>query len=857
MMVNTTRAVLASLLCTLVASIAPVAAQSLPIVIETPVPAGVRYDPAVPGPDRVLGHRIGERHTRPDQVTEYFRAIAAVSPRVVLQEHGRTHEGRPLIHAIVTSPANHARLEEIRRANLRLSDAPESVSDVELAGMPAVAYMNYSIHGNEASGTEASLLLLYHLAAGDGAAVQRVLDETVVIINPMLNPDGRDRFVDWVNGNRGGAAVADPQDREHNEPWPGGRTNHYWFDLNRDWLPLVHPESRGRVELYHRWRPQLLTDYHEMGSEATYFFMPGVPSRTNPLTPVVNQQLTASIAEYHARELDRIGALYYTAEGYDDFYYGKGSTFPDVQGTVGILFEQASSRALERETQNGVLSYAFTVRNQFLASLSSLAAAVELRERLLRYQRDFYAGADEWARRHPVKGYIVSLDEDRTRAEELGRLLQAHRVRVHGLARDVEVEGERFRAGSAYVIPVDQPQARFITAVMEPVHEYQDSLFYDVSTWTLPLAHGVRHVQLRSAPGRALGAELPPIELTPGELVGGRASYAYLIPWDRYFAPRALHRLQEAGVRARLMMGSFSAAVDGRVVEFPRGTVVVPVAQGDASADTVHALVRKAVESDYVRIYATGTGLTPGGYDLGSRAAAVLERPRIALLTGSGASPYHAGETWHLLTHRFGIPVSLLDVDAVRGADLDRYNTVVLAGGSYASLDAAKIGAWVRSGGRVVAMGNAVEWLVRHELLDLEPREADLEGRFQDTPYADLSDARGAQVIGGAILGARLDTTHPLSFGYGDVVPLFRQGEHAFKADVRPGTLVGRYLDAPVLSGYASRPRREQLAGSAAIVAERRGRGSVMGFMDHLNFRGHWYGTNGLFLNAIFFGGAF
>ncbi|HSH44250.1 MAG TPA: M14 family metallopeptidase, partial [Longimicrobiales bacterium] len=500
-------------------------AQEIPIAIETPVLPGVTYDDAVPGPDDVLGYRIGERHTLPHEVVEYFRTVAESSPRVVLEEHARTYEGRRLVHAIVTSPENHARLDEIRRANQRLSDAPETVSDAELATMPAIAYLNYSIHGNEASGTEASLLTLHHLAAGQGAPVESVLDNVVVIINPMLNPDGRDRFADWANRNRGGVAVSDPQDREHREAWPGGRTNHYWFDLNRDWLPLVHPESRGRVSVYHEWRPQVLTDYHEMGSDNTYFFMPGHPGRTNPFTPDVNQELTAEMATYHARLLDGIGSLYYTAEGYDDFYYGKGSTFPDVQGTVGILFEQASSRALERDTDNGLLTYAFTIRNQYTASLSTLEAAVAMRERLLRYQRDYYATADDWADDHPVKGYVVSLDADRTRAQALAELLQSHRVTVHELARDVEADGQRFQAGRAYVVPVDQPQARLIASVMEPMHEFQDSIFYDVSTWTLPMAYGVQYAELTDGPGRLLGPELPPVTLDGGELVGGQASY--------------------------------------------------------------------------------------------------------------------------------------------------------------------------------------------------------------------------------------------------------------------------------------------------------------------------------------------
>ncbi|MFW5950502.1 MAG: M14 family zinc carboxypeptidase [Gemmatimonadota bacterium] len=848
---------LAALILTAAAPGSAARAQELPIAIEMPVPAGVTYDLTLPSPEAVLGYRIGARHTLPHEIVDYFERVAAASPRVVVEEHGRTYEGRPLVHAIVTSPENHARLEAIRAANLRLSDAPETVSDAELEGMPAVVHMNYGIHGNEASGGEAAMLLLYHLAAGAGAPVASVLDSAVVIINPMLNPDGRDRFADWVNRNRGGVAVADPQDREHREAWPGGRTNHYWFDLNRDWLPLVHPESRGHVAVYHRWRPQVLGDFHEMGSHRTYFFMPGVPSRTNPLTPAANQELTAAIADYHARALDGIGSLYYSAEGYDDFYYGKGSTFPDAQGTVGILFEQASSRALERETENGLLTFAFTVRNQLATSLSTLAAAVDLRERLLRYQRDFYAEAHDWARSHPVKGFVVSTAERRTRAQALAALLQSHRVRVHALARDLNVEGRRFRAGEAFVVPMDQPQARFVAGVMETAGEFADSIFYDVSTWTLPLAYGVHYAELDREPGRALGDVLPPVSLDGGALVGGTAGYAYLLPWDRYYAPRALHRLQATGARARLMTTPFSADVGGTTMELDRGVVVIPVTQPGVDPGAIHTAVREAVERDHVRVYATDRGLTPAGVDLGTPSAAVLPPPRIALLTGRGASSYHAGATWHLLSERFRIPVSLLEVDAVGRADLDRYNTLVLAGGDYQGLDAGRVRDWARGGGRLIALGDATTWLVANGLLDAEPRELDLDARLEGVPYADLADARGAHVIGGAIFGIRLDATHPLAFGYDGVVPVFRDGEHAFDTGGSPGTVVARYLDEPLLSGYTSGDRQRQLAGSPAIVATRHGDGRIVAILDRPNFRGFWYGTNGLFLNAVFFGNAF
>ena len=246
---------------------------------------GVRYNSSIPKPEEIIGHQIGTRHTRTDQVVDYFEVLAARSNRIILNDHALTHEGRRLIHAIVTHPDNHKNLETIRGANLKLSDKPNTVSDQGLNAMPLVAYLGFSIHGDEASGTEASLLLLYHQAAGSGKQIDDILKNTVLIIDPMYNPDGRDRFVNWVNGNRGRVPTIDTQDREHNQPWPRGRTNHYLFDMNRDWMPVTQPESNGRIKLFHHWRPQFLLDAHEMGGNSTFFFQPGIPSRNNPYTP--------------------------------------------------------------------------------------------------------------------------------------------------------------------------------------------------------------------------------------------------------------------------------------------------------------------------------------------------------------------------------------------------------------------------------------------------------------------------------------------------------------------------------------------------------------------------------------------
>lgn len=836
-------------------------APALPLAEEVAVDGVAAYDDAVPKPEEVLGHVIGTRHTRADQIARYFEAVAAASDRVVVREHARTYQGRPLVHAIVTSPANHRRLDEIRRANLRLSDAPGEVGDAELEGMPAILYLGYSVHGNEASGSEAAILALYHLAAGRGPAVEAVLEGTVVVLDPLLNPDGRERFVSWVNDNRGRVPTSDPQDREHSEPWPGGRTNHYLFDLNRDWLPAVHPESRGRLELFHHWRPQLLTDVHEMGGDDTYFFQPGVPTRTHPHIRPETRALLERIGEYHARRLDAVGELYYTRERFDDFYFGKGSTYPMVHGTVGILFEQASSRSLLAETRHGELTYAHTVRNQLLTTLSTLEAAVELRTELLRNQRDFYRDAATFARRAPVEGFVVALDERRTRAQELLATLQRHRVQIHELARPFSAGDRTFQPGRAVVVPVDQPQARFVLGALERRTEFEDTVFYDVSTWTLPLAYGVDYSEVRDGVRRLLGATIGPVEPDGGEVVGGEAAYAYLLDWSRFHAPRALARLLVAGVRTLVLTEPFTAEVAGAPRPFPAGTVVMPLAQRDAAAtvtpDDIHALVRRAAREDHVVFYAVDSGLTPQGPDLGSTHALVLDEPRVAVLTGRGSSQYTVGQVWHLLNERMGLPVSLLDKGRVETADLGRYGTIVLADTREGLAEPAvgRLADWVRGGGTLIAIGAAVRWAVENELVEASLRpEPELPG---DVPFGELRERRGGQVIGGVIVEADLDTTHPLAFGARRRTALFRDDRIALEPSDRPGVDVATYTDRLLLSGYVSPENRELLRGTTPIQAHRVGEGRIVLFADNPTFRGFWHGTSGLLLNAVFFGRAF
>jgi|TARA_A100001037_G_scaffold113626_1_gene103541 hypothetical protein len=824
--------------------------------------AGINYDLSIPKPEDVIGHKIGDRHTRTSQIVDYYESIASVSDRVDLDDHARSHEGRRLIHAIVTHPDNHKNLENIRIENVKISDMPNQMKNKNLDKMPLVAYLGFSIHGDEASGAEAAVLLLHHLAAGQGDEIDQILRNTIIIIDPMFNPDGRDRFANWANGNRGIVPTTDTQDREHNQPWPRGRTNHYLFDLNRDWMPVTQPESQGRVKLFHHWRPQFLLDVHEMGRNSTFFFQPGIKSRTNPNTPKEGVELTYKIAPFFAKRLDDIQSMYYSEQSYDDFYYGKGSTYGDIHGSVGILFEQGSSRALETESNQGKLTYAFTVRNQYMATLGAIDGLVALRKEFLRYQRDFYATSSAVATKNKIKGYLINLKENRTRVQMLVKTLQSHRVDAYTLKKPITVKGKRFNKGEAVIIPTNQPQTRFIAGVMEKVTAFEDSLFYDVSAWTLPLAFGVDYYEVKQKPDAFLGAKLKAMNLDGGELVGGKATSAYLMPWNRYFNPKSLYSILDSGILPRITTAPFSAEVAGKSMQFKRGTIVIPVVQRDAdariTAAELHRLMEKLVSEDHVQIYATNSSSTPSGPDLGGAFQGVLKKPHVALLSGAGTSAYGSGEIWHLIDNRMNIPVSRLNAENLNRNKLSKYNTIIFPDGNYSKLDSTDVNhlkEWVSSGGTLISVQSGSKWIVDNNVIDEELVEN--QKLALDIPYDQVRLVTGAQRIGGAIFNINIDNTHPLGYGYRNKHPVFRRGYTFFKLSESAAANVGRYTNKPLLSGYVSEEKLAGIKDTASIIAKKQGSGHVVMFADNPAFRAFWYGTNGLLLNAIFFGHIF
>ncbi len=816
------------------------------------LPENVEYDPSIPTPEDVFGWPIGKWHVSHDKVIMYMKAVAQASERFTLEEYARSYEDRPLLLATITSPANHKNINKIKADHVALAD-PSKSGGLKTKDMPVVVYQGYSVHGNEPSGVNAAMMLAYHLAAAKGKEIEQMLDNTIILLDPCYNPDGANRFASWVNTHKSKNPMADSDTREHQESWPRGRTNHYWFDLNRDWLPLQHPESRGRIAKFQEWKPNILTDHHEMGTNNTFFFQPGIPSRTNPLTPPKNQELTGKIAEFHAQFMDDIGSLYYTKESFDDFYYGKGSTYPDAQGCIGILFEQASSRGHLQESVHGDLSFPFTIRNQFRTSLSTLEAAQNLRTELLDFQREFYTSGMENARKSRVKAYIFGDEYDPVRSQNLAKIILQHDIKVYKNTKDRTDNGISYKSGSSYIVPAIQKQARLIEAIFEKRTSFKDSLFYDVSAWTLPLAFNLPYSEL-SAVNTSEKDLLTDVVMDKKQVVGGKSEYAYLFNWSDYYAPRALSRILENGLVAKVASKPLKArAGDNQTYDFDYGAIMVPAVQTEMDTDELFYVLQQIAAENGTSIYGIESGLSVQGIDLGSPSFEALHSPKALLLAGDGINGYDAGEVWHLLDYRFDIPVSVVDIKRFGSLDLSKYKTLIMADGGYSSINATKLNKWVEQGGTLIGMKGAVRWLKSNGLSAVEFKSKPSVKR--DHPYASIANDKGAQYIGGNILQAKLDLTHPLGYGYKrELLPVFRRGTLFFKPANNVYATPLSYTSNPLLAGYISNENLKVAKNSAAIIVSRLGRGRVIAMSDNPNFRAFWHGTNKLFLNALFFG---
>lgn len=838
-------------------------------------PPGISYDPSVPTPAAFLGFELGSQPVRHHQLVGYLQSVAAQSDRISIEVIGHSHERRPILFLTVTSPQNHAAIDDVRRTHVALS---EPGGDDELRDdMPVVTWINYGVHGAESSGMDAALPFVYYLAAATGPDIEEQLDNSVILVTAIFNPDGHAKRIAWFDAWGGEQAISNPEHIEHQFNWQYARTNHYFFDLNRQWLLLTQPEARAWMTKWHEWRPNLTVDYHEMGSDQTYYFHPGVATRTNPLVPDEAERLMEETARASERKLDAEGRLYFHGERFDNYYVGKGSTFPLVNGGVGILYEAAAALGRELDTKNGLRTYRENIRKHFRTSIASVEAAVALRGEYLAYQKRFYDGALEAAEDHASKAWVVSAPDDPARLNLFVDLLDHHRIQAFGLARDVEIDGDRFVAGNAVIVPGNQAQHRLIRSIFEPAREFEDSTFYDVSTWTLPPAFGLR---FKSLEGRSYRSGLLGDRYAPTAPVQPRpdtSSYGYVFDWAGYYAPRALQRALDEGLLVRVATRPFGATTTRGDVEFGTGSIVIPFDRQPVDRATIHSLMTEIAAEDGLQVHALSSGRSTtgtAGVDIGGPSFRGIDNPSVLLVVGDDVNLYDAGEVWHLLDWRMHMPVTLRSRNTLEDIEWDRYTHVVFTAGEFDDYEPKytdRLRLWVSEGGTVIAMRNAVPW-VRANTLDwvnpdsedakaaLAAAEAELEAEALEEedesrlPYADKDRAEAVDLVGGAIFSADLDNSHPLGFGYDRrQIYLHKNYREPLPA---PATRFGSvivYDEAPLYSGYVSDDNVEALAATPALIAERWNQGSVVLFADNPNFRGYWYGTNKLFLNAVFF----
>ena len=802
------------------------------------------FDPKIPKPSSFLlgENEVGSSHVSHDRLVQYMYALANSSPRILIEDRGKTFEGRPLLLLTVSSKENLNKINQIRENHISFTNGNIKNQSHK---RPIIIYQGYSIHGNEPSGSNAALLYAYYLAASNNPKLINQLNNSIILLDPSFNPDGLQRFAHWANTNKSLYLNSDSNDREFSENWPKGRTNHYWFDMNRDWLPVQLPESNVRIETFHKWYPNVLTDHHEMGTNSTFFYQPGIPSRVNPLTPKKNQILTAKIGEYHEKKLSEIGSLFYSEEDYDDFYYGKGSTFPDINGGIGILFEQGSSRGHLQESINGEISFPFTIKNQLMTSLSTLDASIGLKTELLDYQYDFFVNSIKIANKNKNNYTIVGDKKDKSKLFHFYEILKKHKIEIKKLKKNRIVNGVEFEKENSFLIPKNQKNSRLINAMLENRTKFKDSLFYDVSAWSFLHSFDLEYSDL------ILKEETNSFNFNkPKGKIISKSDYAYLFSWDDYYTPKALYKLLKNNLRVKVATEKFEINDN----KFDYGTILIPLKNQTKSIEEINRILDEITSFSGINFYGINSSKTTG-IDLGSNSFKNINIPKIGLIVGDGVTSYDAGEIWHLLDTRYEIPVTKIKSSSLQKIDLEKYNTMIFVNGThnYNKSTVKSLKNWVENGGNLIGFRNTIKWLNKNNFISVNLKVNKPE--VKNINYINKSKFYGAQLTSGAIFNTSLDLSHPINYGfYKNNLSIFRNTNIYIENDSLSFNNPIKYTKKNTLiSGYISKENYKSIKDSRPFVNFKIKKGNINIFSDNTNFRGFWYGTNKLMMNAIFF----
>ncbi len=820
------------------------------LLLLIPAAAGAQLQ----SPAEFLGYELGEDFTPHHRVTDYVHHVAESSENVIRVEYGHTYEGRVLQYLIISSDSNLARLEDIRIANLRKTGLVEGTSTEDI---PALVWLSYNVHGNESVGTEAAMKVLHTLASGNRADISAWLENTVVILDPCLNPDGRDRYVHFYRQSRGNYANVLAEAREHSEPWPGGRTNHYYFDLNRDWAWGTQMETRQRLPHYNRWMPHIHVDFHEQGINSPYFFAPAAVPFHEYITPW-QRELQDIIGTNHARYFDAEGWLFFTGQIFDLLYPGYGDTWPTFNGAIGMTYEQAGSgrAGLGVLTSEGdTLTLAERMEHHYTTSLSTIEVAANERERIVREFAEYFRNsATGPAGEHAA--YLIRHRGQHDQVQAIAEHLELLGITYGFTTATGSENGFAYHTGDRetvriepgdMVVPAVQPKGVLTSVLFEPEPELEDSLTYDITAWALPYVYGVEAYALDHKIDWSPAAPAPEPSAHPSRPV------AYIAEWKSFEDAQLLAELLKRGVHVRYAETPFK--IEGK--SYDEGTLIMTRGKQKADFDS---LVIQSARHTLQHVDAVSTTRVEEGADFGSDDVVSIRAPRVAILAGPEITSYSVGQLWHFFDEQLDYPASLIPTDDFARLPLVRYDVILLPSGNYSDVLAEKqlekILDWIREGGRLIALEGAAEFLADQEGFELKLKP-DTDTDSLNLPvhaYADRDRHAISRDIPGAIFRTELDTTHPLAFGYPRDYFTLKTDERAF-AQLEDGWNVGILRDPSPVAGFAGADARQPLEQSLILGMESVGRGEITYFVDNPVFRGFYYHGRLLLANAVFLAG--
>ncbi len=879
---------------------------------------GARYDPAIPTYEKVLGYKPGSVITPCSGLLQYAEALAAAAPaRAKVAEYARSWQGRRLVYMVVGSESNMRRLKEVQAGMRRLADpraTPEAEAQKLIASLPALVWIAAGVHGDEISSPEAALFLAYHLLASRGdKMVEQILANTLVFIVPSQNPDGRDRFVNHYVQSLGIEPDPNPMALEHTQPFPGGRFNHYHFDMNRDWMALTQPEIRGQAKALLEWFPLVYVDLHEMGADTTYFFAP----EAKPYNPHLTAEQKSSLEWFgknNAKWFDQFGFNYFTREIYDAFYPGYGASWPSYFGAIAMTYEQASARGLVmRRIDETLLEFRETIRHHFVASLSTCETAAARRRELLENFYRYRKSAIEEGKSEPVREYVLPRRGDTAVVDKLAVLLADQGVEVRRSKSGFQAAGKEVPPGS-YAISLAQPSKRLIRTLLDPHVPMSEEFLkeqerrrkrklpdeiYDVTGWSLPLLYNVELVASAEPVTGDFEVVKPGSPLT-GSVAGGKATVAYLVPWGVAGA-----RFLTAALRAGLKVHTADKAFTQNKRKYPRGTLIVRVAEN--TADLSDKVSRIAKESG-AEVVAANTGWVDDGINFGSRHVFPMRRPTVAIAWDRPVAPGSSGHARFVLERQFGYPATAIRIQNLPTADLSRFQVIILPDGQAEGYSTAigangarKLKDWVAAGGTLIGIGSANIYLAdpRTGLLSIAPENAvkdapaaparkpdaapaapsaqppaaaaaapspadiRVAGRILAKPEDYLkaieAEREPPDAAPGVLLRARTDPEHWITAGAPETVIAMVSGRNIFTPIKLDKGVNAAYFLGPgelLASGYLWEENRKQLAYKPLVAVQREGRGAVVAFTADPNFRAYLDSMNLLFLNAVFRGPA-